>query len=141
MNAAEMAQHHTDRMVKMYGLNEQQAKQLLDLNTEYAGKLPMGFGRKFAQGHHGQGRRGGNWMQGDSLKKQADQATAATAQQRPALSKEEMDKRRAEMKAQRDAYDKKLATIMTDTQFKKYQENVGKRMLRQGRPLQGKSNQ
>lgn len=141
MDKAEMVQHHTNRMVKDYGLNDQQAKQLLDLNTEYAGKLPMGLGRRFAQGHHGKGFQGRNRMQGDSLKKQVDGTTAATAQQRPHLSKEEMDKRHAEMKAQREEYDKKLSTIMTDEQFKKYQESVSKRMTRQGKPHDGKAKQ
>ena len=42
---AEMIKQRTENTVKQYGLNEDQAKQLLELNTKYADKMPMGFGR------------------------------------------------------------------------------------------------
>lgn len=43
----EMVKHQTEQIVKQYGLNEEQAAKLLDLNTRYAEKMmPMG-GRRF----------------------------------------------------------------------------------------------
>jgi hypothetical protein len=42
----EMAQKRTDKMVKKYGLNEKQAKELLSLNIEYQGKLNFPGGKK-----------------------------------------------------------------------------------------------
>ena len=38
----EMVKHQTEQIVKQYGLNEEQAAKLLDLNTRYAEKMmPM----------------------------------------------------------------------------------------------------
>lgn len=42
-----MAKHRTEKMVKKYGLNDEQAEKLLVLNTKYAGKLRLGHR------HHG----------------------------------------------------------------------------------------
>ena len=37
----EMVKHRTDRLVKDYQLNDQQARQLLELNTKYADKIEV----------------------------------------------------------------------------------------------------
>ena len=43
MDRSEMVQRRTDRMVSRYGLNQDQAKQLLELNKEFDMKFaPMG---------------------------------------------------------------------------------------------------
>ena len=44
----EMVKHRTDRLVKDYQLNDQQARQLLELNTKYADKM-----RPHHPRHHG----------------------------------------------------------------------------------------
>ena len=56
---AEMIKQRTENTVKQYGLNEDQAKQLLELNTKYADKMPMGFGRMGRMGGRGGRREGG----------------------------------------------------------------------------------
>ena len=57
-NPEQMAKMRTDATVQKYGLNEEQAKKLLDLNTRFADKIrPMG--------PMGGQRRGGQRMQGD----------------------------------------------------------------------------
>ena len=50
-NAPSFAQKQTDDMVAMYNLNDNQAKQLLALNKEFAGK--MGPMRHHQKTHHG----------------------------------------------------------------------------------------
>lgn len=102
----EMAQRMTNRMVSQYGLDDTQKTALLKLNQEWAGKMPQGF-------------RGGrpNRAQGDSARTQ-----------RP--SREEMEKRGAEMRANREAYNAELKKILTDKQYKKYTDDQKNR--RQG---------
>ena len=58
MDKNEMIKMRTDRMVSEYGLNETQAAQLKDLNTNFADKLPyMGGPRQMGQrGRNGNGR-------------------------------------------------------------------------------------
>ena len=65
---AEMVKAQTERMVQEYGLNEAQKAKLLELNTQYAGKLRMGGrggqrgGQRFGgpQGQRGDGESGGS---------------------------------------------------------------------------------
>ena len=99
---AEMIKQRTENTVKQYGLNEDQAKQLLELNTKYADKMPMGFGRMGGRG----GRRGGGQM------------PQMTDEQRA-----RMEEMRKQMTETREAYNKELEKIMTPEQFKKYQED------------------
>ena len=46
MDRNEMIKHRTDRMVKDYGLNEEQGKKLLELNTSFADKMPGARGNR-----------------------------------------------------------------------------------------------
>lgn len=108
----EMAQNMTDRMVSKYGLSDKQKTKLLELNKEYADKMP--------RPHRG-GPRGGNFKKNDS---KTDANTGASQQARP--SKEEMDKKMEQMKQNREAYNTKLKKIMTDEQYKKYNEDQQK---------------
>lgn len=122
----EMVKHRTDRVVKKYGLNDQQAASLLELNTKYADK----FGGP--RGHHGKkhGMRHGKKHEG-----QADATTGATTPQprgdkkRPELTEEQkaqFEARRQEMEANRKAYETELKKILTDDQFKQYEADMKK---------------
>lgn len=116
----EMIQKMTDRTVKQYGLDDEQAAKLLKLNTEYADKMrPMGGPGGGPGGPRGM-RPGGE-----------------DDQERPELTDEqkaEMETRMKEMKANREAYQKELEGIMTADQFKSYQADQEKRRNRGGRP-------
>ena len=122
----EMVKHRTDRVVKKYGLNDQQAASLLELNTKYADK----FGGP--RGHHGKkhGMRHGKKHEG-----QADATTGATNPQprgdkkRPELTEEQkaqFEARRQEMEANRKAYETELKKILTEDQFKQYEADMKK---------------
>ena len=122
----EMVKQRTDRVVKKYGLNDQQAASLLELNTKYADK----FGGP--RGHHGKkhGMRHGKKHEG-----QADATTGATTPQprgdkkRPELTEEQkaqFEARRQEMEANRKAYETELKKILTDDQFKQYEADMKK---------------
>lgn len=123
---AEMVKHRTDRVVKKYGLNDQQAASLLELNTKYADK----FGGP--RGHHGKkhGMRHGKKHEG-----QADATTGATTPQprgdkkRPDLTEEQkaqFEARRQEMEANRKAYETELKKILTEDQFIQYEADMKK---------------
>lgn len=115
MDKTEMVKMRTDRTVKQYGLNETQAKQLLDLNTKYADQMGPGMGGPRPGGKGmGRGNRGGD-KQGD----------------RPQLT----DEQKAEMKAQHQKreesmkeYDAALQQILTADQYKAYKADAEKRM-------------
>lgn len=115
-NSAEFIQDRTNRMVSKYNLDDKQAKELLALNQKYSDKLRPAFGGR--GGRPGQGRG----PQKDSLSRKVDGMTGATASNRP--SKEEMDKKMAEMKANREAYEKELKSIMGDKKYAQYQKDL-----------------
>ena len=98
---ATMIQGRTQMMVKQLGLDENQAKQLLELNKEYSGKMVPMMGRRPGMG-----------------KPDARRDTTRRGGPGSGMSKEKME----EFKANREAYEAKLKTILTDEQFKKYQE-------------------
>lgn len=117
---AQMAQRMTDMMAQRYGLDDTQKASLLKVNTEYAGKMPM-----MRRPHHGprpgmQGGRPGAMRQ--------DSAQA----QRPRPSREEMEKRFKEMRANQEAYNAEVKKILTDEQYTKFTED----QQRHGRPGQ-----
>ena len=97
----EMVKHRTDRLVKDYQLNDQQARQLLELNTKYADKM-----RPHHPRHHGP-----HGMKG----------------QRPEPPKGDRQDRRKEMDETMKAYEAELQKIMTPEQFKKYQADMQQR--------------
>ncbi len=107
----QIAQRMTERMASTYGLTDAQKTKVLALNKKYAGKLPMG------------GFRGGRGARGS-------QQTAQTGATQQAPSSEEQQKRRQEMKANREAYQKELKAIFTDAQYQKYTENEKNRKQR-----------
>ena len=133
----EMLKRRTDDVVKRYGLNEEQAKKLLELNTKYADKLGGMRGMRFGDRRTRPG--GGNGM-GPGGGFGADQGN------RPQLTEEqrkEMNARREErMKAQKE-FDAELKKIMTEEQFKSYTADQEKResRMRQGGPRRPRGNQ
>ena len=101
----EMIQKRTDRMVERYGLNKEQAQQLLKVNTTYESQLMDG---RRGPRMHGQGQRP---VRRDSVERQ-----------RP--SQEQMEAMRKEMTAKMDAYKAEEKKIMTDEQFAKYEADL-----------------
>ena len=120
MDRTEMIQKRTDDVVKKYGLDEKQAKQLLSLNTKFADK--MGGRRGMRPDGHGQrpDRRG----QRPDMKQNNMKAPNDTARMRrpdgPRPNREQMEEN---MKA----YDKELQEIMTAEQYKAYKADMEKR--------------
>ncbi|MGI6242860.1 MAG: DUF4890 domain-containing protein [Prevotella sp.] len=113
----EMIKHRTERMVNQYGLNETQAKQLLELNTAYANKMPR-MGRR--PGKRAMKHTVGQMKDGKGMQCKAD-----------CKCMEKMNSFKKERKANRQAYNKKLKSIMTDAQFSKYNEMRKQHMQRQ----------
>ncbi|MBQ8463623.1 MAG: DUF4890 domain-containing protein [Prevotella sp.] len=118
----EMVKQRTAETVKTYGLNDTQAAKLLELNLQYADKMgPMGGPQRGGRdGRRPQVNRGDR-QQGDTLR-------AGGQQQRQRPSREDMEKRREEMKKQMEAYNAELQKIMTEDQYKAYQADAQKRM-------------
>ena len=95
---SEIIQKRTDRMAERYGLDENQAKALLELNKQYADKMFMG-------GRPGRGNGPRRAISGDSV----------SMRKRPDKSQiEEMMKKMTET---REAYNNSLKKIMNDSQF------------------------
>lgn len=119
----EMVKHHTERMVKEYGLSDKQAKKLLTLNTKYADKMkPMRHG-------HPKGPRPEEGNQADTKKVDGNKPPQKPqGETRPeGQGKRPTEAEMKQMKADRDAYNAELKKIMTDEQYKKYQDNEKKR--------------
>ena len=108
----EMVKHRTDETVKRYSLNDQQAKQLLDLNNKYADKMGPRGGRHH---HHGgpEGRPG---------RPPKDDAKAKGERPEPPKDGQRGGgERRKQMEETMKAYDAELQKIMTPEQYKAYQ--------------------
>lgn len=129
MDKTEMVKHRTDAMVQKYGLNTDQAKQLLDLNTEYADKIRAArFGGGPRGQHHGahhQGIRGKKPEMKDSVNKP----------ERPQFDEEKMKTLREQSRQAMQEYETKLQSIMTAEQFEAYKADMAKeRKERPNRP-------
>ena len=121
---AEMMKQRTEQVVKDYGLNEEQAQKLLELNNQFAEKLPMMMMGRGAMG----GPRGQRPQAGQQRRERPQQADTARRGQmrgergnRPMMSREEMMKNM-------EAYNSELEKIMTPEQFAKYKDDMQKRM-------------
>ncbi len=131
---AEMSKQRTEQMAKEYGLNEEQTKQLLTLNTEYAGKLPMMMGRGPRGGQFGERPQAERIRpQGERMRPQGERRRM----ERPDSARQGGDRRmrgqrpmmnREEMMKNMEAYNGELKKIMTPEQFEKYTENTKRRM-------------
>lgn len=104
-NKTEMIQKRTDSMVERYGLNKEQAAQLLKVNTTYDGQM-MGGPRARRMGGPGQ----------------PPERRDSVERQRP--SKEQMETMRKEMETKKEAYKAEVKKIMTEEQFAKYEEDL-----------------
>lgn len=114
------AERMTERMVKEYGLNDEQKQQLKEANLalmEKIGDMPP-MGRK----HH---RKDAACNCDKMDKNRPDKANKdnLTDEQR-AQMKAEREKKMAEMKTARQAYDAKLQQIMTKEQYASYVEKT-----------------
>jgi hypothetical protein len=116
----EMLKMRTEQMAKEYGLDEAQQKKLLEVNTQYADKLPM-----MMMGRRGGGPRGERPQAGQQRPQRPDSARQGGPRgergQRPQWNREEMQKNM-------EAYNAELKTIMTEEQYAKYQADQEKRM-------------
>jgi len=132
MDKAEMAKQRTEQMVKDYGLSEEQAAQLLTLNTEFADKVPM----------MGRGPRGGmQRMQPGQMRPRDGEARPQNGEARPQRpdtlhQRRPMGERpafdREAMRKVMEDYNEGVKKIFTEEQFKKYQDNQQHR-----RPMMG----
>lgn len=116
MDKSEFIQKQTERMAERYGLDENQTKELLDLNTQYSNKMFMG--RRVGPGN-GMHRNG--VMNKDSLR----------IKERP--SKEQIEKMMKKRTEELEAYKSGLKKIMTDAQYSKYEEDMKNMMQRRPR--------
>lgn len=111
----EMIKHRTERTVKAYGLNDKQAKELLDLNTKYADMMrPMH--RHGGPGHHGMGGR----------RPEPPKDMNGEKPEPPRGDRKEM---REKMEKDMKAYDEELQKIMTPEQYKSYKADMEKRRM------------
>lgn len=122
MDRTEMIQHRTDATVKKYGLNEEQAAKLLELNTKYADKLrPRMMGGPRGQrgaGFQGQRPQRPQRQQGDSISQERRRGFGGGNPE--------------EMRKNMEAYDAELKTILTPEQYEAYQADQKKMMERRG---------
>ena len=124
----EMLKRRTDETAKKYGLNEEQAAKLLELNTKYADKIGANMGAP-RDGRRGNARPG--FDANRDRNRQQGQRPQMTEEQR-----QQMEKQRAERLAAMEQYAAELQTIMTPDQFKAYQADMEKNM-RQGGARRG----
>lgn len=116
----EMIKKRTEQTAKQYDLDETQTAKLLELNTKYSQTMFRGMGQRGGQGMR-QGQRSQRQGQMGGQRRQM------TDEQRA-----EFQKRREEMQKQMEAYNTELKSIMTEEQYKKYQDDTQKRMQRFG---------
>lgn len=116
---AQMAQMRTDRMVQQLGLNETQAAQLLELNKKYPMSAMMG-------GPGGRRPRQENVDNGAN-----DDTKAAKKEKKNKKNKKDKEakpeEQPADPQAVMEAYENELKGILTEDQFKQYQENKNRR--------------
>ena len=119
MARTEMIKQRTEMTAKEYGLNEEQSAKLLELNTQYADKIPMMGGPR---GQRGQRPQAGEQRQRPQQDGQAEGQRGQRGQ-RPQMNFEEMRKNMEE-------YNAELQKIMTPEQYQKYQQAQQQRMQR-----------
>ena len=133
---AVMIQMRTDRMVQELGLNETQAAKLLELNQKYPNAMFGGRGPRM------NGRRDGQNVNQDEANqettgkkakkakknKKAEAETQVEPQEgRPGMPPGMDEEKVKEMQSDAEAYDAELKEILTEDQYKTYQENKNRR--------------
>jgi len=130
LDRTEMIKQRTDETVKKYGLNEEQAKKLLEANTKYADKFPSPRGfRGGPRGGQGGQRPGGGF--GTDRRERPSMRDG----QRPQLTEEQRAQFESRRKMQEEAmkaYDEEVKKIMTAEQYKAYQEDMQKQRAGRG---------
>lgn len=121
LDRTEMIQKRTDDVVKKYGLNAEQAKQLLSLNTKFADQMGPRGGRPGGMGMR-PGNRGPRPQGNDSLRQERRQRPQGQAGQQG----------RPQFNGQMQAYETELQKIMTPEQYKAYQADREERMKQFG---------
>ncbi len=140
MSETEMIKQRTDRMVKQYGLDESQSAKLLELNTQFAKKLPRrGMGPRGQRGARpeGNGQRGarpeGNGQGGARPEGNGQGGVRPEGNgQRPEGNGQRPDF--AQMRKNMEEYNAQLKTILSEDQYKSYQADMEK--MRQRGPRQ-----
>lgn len=102
-----MIQKRTEAIVKKYGLNDEQAQKLQELNKKYGMAMRPRMGRAG-------GRPEGNGTRPELTEDQ----------------KKKMEERRKQREESMAAYNAELQTILTADQYKSYQADMQKRMMR-----------
>ena len=129
MDPNEMAKHRTEMMAQRYELNEDQKAKLLELNTKYAGTMPM---RRGGGPGHRMGPPPGANRQDAQRGQENNNAPEARQGQRegrgpghggPRFDPEKMKE-----------YEAGLKEIMTPEQYEKYETDKQNRPQRQPRP-------
>lgn len=114
----EMVKKRTEGTATKYGLDETQKAKLLELNTKYA---------KSMMGPRMHPRRPGGGMDRPQGRPERD---SVNRQEPNEEMKAKMEERRKKMEEDMAAYNKELQNIMTADQYKSYQADMQKRMLR-----------
>lgn len=129
-NPEQMVKMRTDAVVQKYGLNEEQAKKLLDLNSRFIGKIGPGMG-----GPRGP-RNGGPRMQGDRNDRPQRPDSLRANGQRNGGPRGNFGGRfnREEMQKNMEAYNNELKTILTSEQFEAYQKDEQERRQHRNGP-------
>jgi len=104
----EMVKHRTDKTVKRYSLNDQQAKQLLELNNKYADKMAMRGPRHH---HHG--------PEGAPGRPPKDRPFTKGERPEPPKDGQHVERHKQRMETMK-AYDAELQKIMTPEQYQAY---------------------
>ena len=133
----QMIQSRTDRMVKRYGLDEEQAKKLKELNEEYAGLMPMRPAPR--PGCKGQACPDQQAGKGCDKQPKMDGAPGAT-NRKPCQEKADCEKMQKERMKAHKAYDEKLKKILGSEKFSQYQSDRKQAMERGPRPSCEKAN-
>lgn len=118
----EMVKNRTDETVKRYGLNEEQAAKLLDLNTRFADKIgPRGGMRRF-------GQPGGQRPDSVRQRPQRERGEMRGAPGGRRGGRPEGRGNFEEMRKNMEAYEAELQKIMTEEQYNAYKADREKRM-------------
>lgn len=127
MDPKEMVKQRTEQTVKQYGLSEEQAAKLLDLNTRFMGKIPMGpmGGQRMGQGRRPQGQMGQIGQMPQRPQRPQNDSVQGRRPQMGQMSNRE------EMRKNMETYEAELKNILTEEQYKTYRNDQQNRF--QGR--------
>ena len=119
----EMVKNRTDETVKKYGLNEEQAAKLLELNTKYMGKMGPRRG-----GPRREGVRGERGMRPDSMRHHRERPEGEMKEATGKRERPDMKGDREGFRKQMEEYDAEMQKIMTEEQYKAYKADQEKHM-------------